>query len=75
MPAPYKPDQLTRLKIAMREVAARAQGPNGPMTRRIDPRGSADPLRESQAAASTIGKNDGTVRFLFGPESAVGVAV
>ncbi|KAI0043454.1 hypothetical protein FA95DRAFT_1681912 [Auriscalpium vulgare] len=56
-PPPYKPDQLMRLKIAMREAehAPRSRTP-------LLPEGSA--LREQEGF---LGRNDGTVRFLFGP--------
>lgn len=54
LPAPYKPDQLTRLKIVMREAERQPR------------------LRESmgesmEAEGAFLGRNEGTVRFMFAP--------
>lgn len=54
-PIPYKTDQLIRLKIAMRE--------------REHPPRERESLAPGQVEneASLLGRNEGTVRFLFGP--------
>lgn len=61
-PVPYKPDQLMRLKIAMREVEHPPR-PREPLW-----------LGEMQAEedAMMLGRNDGTVRFLFAPPTYTG---
>ncbi|KAF8631401.1 hypothetical protein AX15_002409 [Amanita polypyramis BW_CC] len=59
-PPPYKADQLIRLKIAMRETE-HPQRPRQPL-------GSADPSAlYSGEDVALLGRNEGTVRFLFGP--------
>ncbi|TFK52610.1 cyclin-like protein [Heliocybe sulcata] len=50
---PYKPDQLIRLKIHMRET-------EHPARRR-------PPLAREEVGTGLLGRNEGTVRFLFGP--------
>ncbi|EPQ54470.1 cyclin-like protein [Gloeophyllum trabeum ATCC 11539] len=52
-PAPYKHDQLMRLKIHMRET----EHPPRPR-----PRGAG-----AEGEVALLGRNEGTVRFLFGP--------
>ncbi|PFH54113.1 hypothetical protein AMATHDRAFT_136094 [Amanita thiersii Skay4041] len=60
LPPPYKPDQLIRLKIAMRE--------NEHPPRARQPLGSSDPSAlYSGDDVALLGRNEGTVRFLFGP--------
>lgn len=54
-PAPYKPDQLIRLKIVMREAERPAR-----------PRESMSEMN-FDADAAMLGKNEGTVRFMFAP--------
>jgi hypothetical protein len=57
---PYKADQLIRLKIVMRET----EHPPRPR----QPLGSADPSAfYGGDEATLLGRNEGTVRFLFGP--------
>jgi hypothetical protein len=57
---PYKADQLIRLKIVMRE----SEHPPRPR----QPLGSADPSAfYGGDEAALLGRNEGTVRFLFGP--------
>ncbi|OCH84912.1 cyclin-like protein [Obba rivulosa] len=59
-PAPYKADQLIRLKIVLRESEHE---------RRL--RESAVPKElHAETEASLLGRNEGTVRFLFGPPGA-----
>jgi hypothetical protein len=70
MPVPYKPEQLTRLKIAMREAAA-ARASIGQPRRRALASGTERLPQDSQGAATSIGKNEGTIRFLFEPENVV----
>lgn len=55
--SPYKPDQLIRLKIAMRET----EHP----PRRRKPLDGLDP--SALYNSNSIGQNEGTVRFLFSP--------
>ncbi|KAL4072990.1 cyclin-like protein [Scleroderma yunnanense] len=62
---PYKSEQLLQLKIAMRET----EHP----TRISRPLGSSDPITMNEVAL--LGKNEGTVRFLFGPPGVVGHGV
>jgi CTD kinase subunit beta len=59
-PAPHTSDQLMRLKIAMRENEhpARSRSPI-----------LGDGYHDSPDGADAIGRNEGTVRFLFGPNS------
>ncbi|KAF9013220.1 cyclin-like protein [Cyathus striatus] len=58
--SPYKSDQLIRLKIAMRET----EHPPRPR----QPLGTADPSAlYSGEDNNLLGRNEGTVRFLFGP--------
>lgn len=59
---PYKPDQLMRLKIVMRE-SEHASRPRESMGL-----GEA----RAEAEASLLGRNEGTVRFLFAPPGMVG---
>ncbi|KAF4577316.1 hypothetical protein EYR36_005303 [Pleurotus pulmonarius] len=57
---PYKSDQLIRLKIHMRETE------HIPRTR--FPVGASDPLAlQAVDGTAQLGRNEGTVRFLFGP--------
>lgn len=59
-PSPYNADQLIRLKIVMRET----EHP----TRPRQPLGSADPSALYGGDDNQLlGRNEGTVRFLFGP--------
>ncbi|KZT25400.1 hypothetical protein NEOLEDRAFT_1133774 [Neolentinus lepideus HHB14362 ss-1] len=55
IPTPYKPDQLIRLKIHMRETEHPAR-----------PRVAL--AKGGEAGTGLLGRNEGTVRFLFGPE-------
>jgi len=65
---PYKADQLMRLKIVMRESE------HPPRPRR--PLGNADPSAlYGGNDSSLLGRNEGTVRFLFGPPGIVGHGV
>jgi CTD kinase subunit beta len=65
---PYKADQLIRLKIVMRE----SEHPPRPR----QPLGSADPSAlYGGHDSSLLGRNEGTVRFLFGPPGIVGHGV
>ena len=57
LPAPYKFDQLMRLKIAMRETE------HPPRMRESTGFGDA----QAEADAMLLGRNEGTVRFLFAP--------
>ncbi|KII90962.1 hypothetical protein PLICRDRAFT_551362 [Plicaturopsis crispa FD-325 SS-3] len=67
-PAPYKADQLIRLKIAMRE--------HEHLARPRQPLGNADPSAlYGGDNVAMAGRNEGTVRFLFGPPSIVGQGV
>ncbi|TFK40848.1 cyclin-like protein [Crucibulum laeve] len=67
-PAPYNADQLLRLKIAMRET----EHPPRPR----QPLGNADPSALYGGEDNNlIGRNEGTVRFLFGPPGVVGNGV
>jgi len=60
-PAPYKADQLIRLKIVLRESEHERR-----------PRESAAPNElHAETQAALLGRNEGTVRFLFGPPGAV----
>lgn len=59
-PAPHTSDQLMRLKIAMREN----EHPPRSRTPIL-----ADGYHDSPDGADAIGRNEGTVRFLFGPNS------
>ncbi|KAH9941071.1 cyclin-like protein [Amylocystis lapponica] len=52
-PLPYKADQLIRLKIVMRESE--------------HPPRQRESSNRAEAEASLLGRNEGTVRFLFGP--------
>jgi len=62
---PYKADQLIRLKIVMRETEH--------LPRPRQPLGNADPSAlYSGNDSSLLGRNEGTVRFLFGPPGIVG---
>ena len=54
-PVPYKPDQLMRLKIVMRESE-----------RQPRPRESMGDVN-LDADAALLGRNEGTVRFMFAP--------
>jgi len=68
LPVPYKADQLMRLKIVMRESE------HPPRPRR--PLGNADPSAlYGGNDSSLLGRNEGTVRFLFGPPGIVGHGV
>jgi len=63
---PYKTDQLIRLKIVMRET----EHPPRPR----QPLGSADPSAlYSGDDVALLGRNEGTVRFLFGPPGSAAV--
>ncbi|KIJ62053.1 hypothetical protein HYDPIDRAFT_136982 [Hydnomerulius pinastri MD-312] len=65
---PYKSDQLIRLKIAMRQ--------NEHPPRPHKPLGGSDPSAlYSGEDVALLGKNEGTVRFLFGPPGVVGQCV
>ncbi|KAF9245271.1 cyclin-like protein [Melanogaster broomeanus] len=65
---PYKADQLIRLKIAMRQ--------NEHQPRPLKPLGGSDPSAlYSGEDIALLGKNEGTVRFLFGPSVVVGQGV
>ncbi|KAF8895340.1 cyclin-like protein [Infundibulicybe gibba] len=67
-PTPYKADQLIRLKIVMR------QSDHQPRARQ--PLGNADPSAlYSGEDVNLLGRNEGTVRFLFGPPGVVGHGV
>ena len=67
-PIPYKADQLIRLKIAMRET----EHPPRPR----QPLGSADPSALYHGDdIPLLGRNEGTVRFLFGPPGMAGYGV
>jgi hypothetical protein len=57
VPVPYKPDQLMRMKIAMRET----EHPPRPR----ESVGYRD--LQIEAEAMMLGRNEGTVRFLFAP--------
>ncbi|KDQ62447.1 hypothetical protein JAAARDRAFT_66179 [Jaapia argillacea MUCL 33604] len=61
-PIPYRPDQLYRLKIHMRETEHRS--------RRRGPSSKAEVGGEGKSAGvnAMLGRNEGTVRFLFGPQ-------
>lgn len=59
-PAPHTSDQLMRLKIAMRE--------NEHTPRSRTPI-LGDGYHDFPDGADAIGRNEGTVRFLFGPNS------
>ncbi|KAF8645263.1 hypothetical protein AX16_008087 [Volvariella volvacea WC 439] len=68
IPSPYKSDQLIRLKIVMRERE------HPPRVRQ--PLGTSDPSALYTADdTTTFGRNEGTVRFLFGPPGVVGNGV
>jgi len=62
-PLPYKHDMLMRLKIHLREIE------HQPL-----PRGK-DHNATREADNVGIGRNEGTVRFMFGPERVVGNAI
>lgn len=62
-PLPYKHDMLMRLKIHLREIE------HQPL-----PRGK-DHNTTREADNVGIGRNEGTVRFMFGPERVVGNAI
>ncbi|KAF8627408.1 hypothetical protein AX17_006223 [Amanita inopinata Kibby_2008] len=65
-PSPYKTDQLIRLKIVMRE-SEHPQRPRQPL-------GNADPSAlYSGDDVALLGRNEGTVRFLFGPPGSAAV--
>lgn len=64
-PVPYKHDALMRLKIHLRET-------EHPARPREPPGAGRD---ASDADTAGLGKNEGTVRFMFGPERLVGSAV
>lgn len=67
-PIPYKADQLIRLKIMMRQ--------NEYPLRPQQPLGSADPSELYNGNdIAMLGRNQGTVRFLFGPPGVVGQGV
>jgi len=62
---PYKADQLIHLKIAMRQ--------NEYPPRPLKPLAGSDPSAlYSGGDVALLGKNEGTVRFLFGPPGVVG---
>jgi len=62
---PWKADQLIRLKIAMRQT----EHPSRPR----QPLGTADPSAlYSGEDVALLGRNEGTVRFLFGPPGVAG---
>ncbi|KAL0961355.1 hypothetical protein HGRIS_006311 [Hohenbuehelia grisea] len=64
-PSPFKSDQLIRLKIQMRETE------HTPRPRQ--PLGTADPSAlYGGDNAAMLGKNEGTMRFLFGPPGVAG---
>ncbi|KIJ20835.1 hypothetical protein PAXINDRAFT_95829 [Paxillus involutus ATCC 200175] len=67
-PIPYKSDQLIRLKIAMRQNE-HAPRPHKPLV------GSDPSALYSGEDVALLGKNQGTVRFLFGPPGVVGQGV
>lgn len=66
-PPPYKADQLIRLKIAMRQTEL------PPRSR--PPLGNTDPSASYNKDGTHIGRNEGTVRFLFGPPNIMGNGV
>lgn len=66
-PPPYKADQLIRLKIAMRQTEF------PPRSR--PPLGNTDPSSSYNKDGTHIGRNEGTVRFLFGPPNLMGNGV
>ncbi|KAF8449066.1 cyclin-like protein [Boletus edulis BED1] len=67
-PVPYKADQLIHLKIAMRQ--------NEYPPRPSQPLAGSDPSElYSGEEVALLGKNEGTVRFLFGPPGIVGQEV
>lgn len=62
---PYNADQLIRLKIVMRQT----EHPQ----RARQPLGNADPSAlYSGDDVALLGRNEGTVRFLFGPPGVLG---
>ncbi|KAJ3514142.1 hypothetical protein NLJ89_g2551 [Agrocybe chaxingu] len=67
-PYPYKPDQLIRLKIAMRENEAETGHLPAPKRRKISVPSELD-------STERIGQNEGTVRFLFFPHGVAGDVV
>jgi CTD kinase subunit beta len=67
VPVPYNADQLMRLKIAMREAEHTPQTRNNPS---LPPE---DQYKDDDMAM--FGRNDGTVRFLFGPPRVVGEGI
>ncbi|KAF8845168.1 cyclin-like protein [Paxillus ammoniavirescens] len=67
-PIPYKSDQLIRLKIAMRQNE-HAPRPHKPLV------GSDPSALYNGEDVALLGKNQGTVRFLFGPPGVVGQGV
>lgn len=62
---PYSPDQLMRMKIAMREAEHPPRYRQGAV--------ADDPTADSEA--SLLGRNEGTVRFLFGPLGSANASV
>ena len=67
-PIPYKSEQLLQLKIAMRESEHPSRPPR--------PLSGSDPIAMfSGNEVALLGKNEGTVRFLFGPPGVVGHGV
>ncbi|KIM56491.1 hypothetical protein SCLCIDRAFT_1220290 [Scleroderma citrinum Foug A] len=67
-PIPYKSEQLLQLKIAMRENEHPSRPPR--------PLSGSDPIAMfSGNEVALLGKNEGTVRFLFGPPGVVGHGV
>ncbi|KAH8109802.1 cyclin-like protein [Phellopilus nigrolimitatus] len=70
-PVPYKHDTLMRLKIHLRET----EHPARPRTDAEDSEGGAespDDVFGKGGDAAGLGKNEGTVRFIFGPKRLVG---
>ncbi|EIN12726.1 cyclin-like protein [Punctularia strigosozonata HHB-11173 SS5] len=67
VPVPYNADQLMRLKIVMRESE---HAPQRPKESSVPPE---DVYKDEDRAA--FGRNDGTVRFLFGPPRVVGEGI
>ncbi|EJF61099.1 cyclin-like protein [Dichomitus squalens] len=64
-PVPYKADQLIRLKIVMRETE------HTPRNRESATRGEEDIMNFNKSDSTLLGRNDKTVRFMFGPPTMV----
>ena len=64
-PVPYKADQLIRLKIVMRETE------HPPRNRESATGGEEDVFSFNKSDSTLLGRNDKTVRFMFGPPAMV----